>query len=780
MSTKQLNTRIQLKHDFEENWITAGNSDKPFVPKSGEVIIYDAEVDSNGNALTIDNKPQKTVGTARRPRIKIGDGKTNVNELEFVSNDNIKSSEIFEKLTLPEIGTNIYFKPIDPDWVPVFEVTDIKYSGDNGAELAIHDEASTVKIAIPKQKYYVTGSQKYKLIYNAEGKRIYEENFPPLQQYVFNVCPHYKISHDKSISKTLVDADSNEVTATCYALEATNKDGYGFRRYVTIFEYVDTSITAGFKESITLRAQQQMFENLLFTTNTDGTAKVENLYKYIDKNNNTRYTIYQNYTPDIKPSISDKPSEEIKPVTVDNDDEKMLRRIQLEALFNGGEKYSHGENNYVTIQGKDVVAYGEGSVSIGKENLALQANALALGEESLVRSENGFSAGHKSIVTGKRGAAINDGAYALGYASFASGGDTRALGDYSVAEGTDTRAIGYNSHAEGRKTQAIGYYSHAENYYTIASGTGSHSEGGNGTKALGDYSHAEGIGSVAEGSQSHAEGNCTHAINNSHAEGRSSIASGYISHAEGFCSIAKGEQSHAEGYGTYAGGKGAHAEGSSSIKTIQLTGAAGTTEYSCKDAPELEVGYEIHYKNIVAKITKVAGNNINRVQLDKTLSETTALENASVQVVYNRVKALGSASHAEGTATIAASANQHVQGRYNIEDDEDNFAHIVGNGNATARSNAHTLDWNGNAWYAGDVYVSEGGKDTPKKLATEDYVNSKAGSTVLIGTATELTGTFTPGTLLIDTSKEDGGLKYYKIDDETEIGAWVTVPVRFS
>ena len=32
------------------------------------------------------------------------------------------------------------------------------------------------------------------------------------------------------------------------------------------------------------------------------------------------------------------------------------------------------------------------------------------------------------------------------------------------------------------------------------------------------------------------------------------------------------------------------------------------------------------------------------------------------------------------------------------------YAHIVGNGDdEDNRSNAHTLDWNGNAWFAGDV-----------------------------------------------------------------------------
>ena len=45
---------------------------------------------------------------------------------------------------------------------------------------------------------------------------------------------------------------------------------------------------------------------------------------------------------------------------------------------------------------------------------------------------------------------------------------------------------------------------------------------------------------------------------------------------------------------------------------------------------------------------------------------------------------------------------QHVQGQYNEPDSK--LAHIVGNGKSDSnRSNAHTLDWNGNAWFAGTV-----------------------------------------------------------------------------
>lgn len=84
--------------------------------------------------------------------------------------------------------------------------------------------------------------------------------------------------------------------------------------------------------------------------------------------------------------------------------------------------------------------------------------------------------------------------------------------------------------------------------------------------------------------------------------------------------------------------------------------------------------------------------------------------------------ASGKRSHAEGNSTIAASDDQHVQGKYNVADAGKTYAHIVGNGTAdAARSNAHTIDWSGNAWYAGDVYVGGTGQNdtAAKKLGVE-------------------------------------------------------------
>ena len=70
--------------------------------------------------------------------------------------------------------------------------------------------------------------------------------------------------------------------------------------------------------------------------------------------------------------------------------------------------------------------------------------------------------------------------------------------------------------------------------------------------------------------------------------------------------------------------------------------------------------------------------------------------------------AYGNGASALGHMTIAQGNNSHVQGRYNLKDDNNKYAHIVGNGTAeNARSNAHTLDWDGNAWYAGSLSATK-------------------------------------------------------------------------
>ena len=99
--------------------------------------------------------------------------------------------------------------------------------------------------------------------------------------------------------------------------------------------------------------------------------------------------------------------------------------------------------------------------------------------------------------------------------------------------------------------------------------------------------------------------------------------------------------------------------------------------------------------------------------------------------------ASGVNSHAEGTYTIASGENQHAQGRYNIVDNNNKYAHIVGNGNSSTDSNAHTLDWEGNAWYSGKL-SQEGTPTEDKDLVTKKYVDDKVKDTLV---TTNISGT---------------------------------------
>ena len=83
----------------------------------------------------------------------------------------------------------------------------------------------------------------------------------------------------------------------------------------------------------------------------------------------------------------------------------------------------------------------------------------------------------------------------------------------------------------------------------------------------------------------------------------------------------------------------------------------------------------------------------------------------------HRSKSSGYCSHAEGYYTETSSQYQHVQGKYNVNDSTDTYAHIVGGGTSnTNRKNIHTLDWNGNAVFSGDVVATDSNGNTVSLL----------------------------------------------------------------
>ena len=70
---KKITSRIQQKHDVAANWAKATN----FIPKKGEIIIYDAEYNASGEET-------------QAVRFKIGDGSKTVNNLPFAVIDGIQ------------------------------------------------------------------------------------------------------------------------------------------------------------------------------------------------------------------------------------------------------------------------------------------------------------------------------------------------------------------------------------------------------------------------------------------------------------------------------------------------------------------------------------------------------------------------------------------------------------------------------------------------------------------------------------------------------------------
>lgn len=112
---KTLKTRVVLKHDTEANWETAGNATNPFIPKKGEVIIYD---------------PDDTHTCSRQ---KIGDGIKNINELSFlgVTVGAADSSESLSKIQYTAESAI----PATPEQGVEYAITDLIGYGDLDANL---------------------------------------------------------------------------------------------------------------------------------------------------------------------------------------------------------------------------------------------------------------------------------------------------------------------------------------------------------------------------------------------------------------------------------------------------------------------------------------------------------------------------------------------------------------------------------------------------------------------------------------------------------------------
>lgn len=160
------------------------------------------------------------------------------------------------------------------------------------------------------------------------------------------------------------------------------------------------------------------------------------------------------------------------------------------------------------------------------------------------------------------------------------------------------------------------------------------------------------------------------------------IRNGAMSSAFGDYVVASGYASHAEGAGAVASGYASHAEGGHEPGDLVWDDALTTASGYCSHAE----GDETH----------ATGN-------------TAHAEGWGTQ-------ANGVSTHAEGRGTVAYGGRhhvvaQHVEGKFNVIDVNGDYAHIIGDGsNNSNRSNLHTVNVHGAAWYKnhGNVICSDG------------------------------------------------------------------------
>ncbi len=354
-----------------------------------------------------------------------------------------------------------------------------------------------------------------------------------------------------------------------------------------------------------------------------------------------------------------------------------------------------------------------GSISLGrKENTTVGANSVAEGYNVTASGAYAHAEGNGTTASGSQSHAEGSNtsaganAHAEGAVTIASGSQSHAEGTggtftisgttyTSGAYGTADHSEGYQTltamsqpgnHAEGYQTRATGGAAHSEGANTLASGNASHAEGV-ATTASGAYAHAEGAATTASGSQAHAEGQNTKASSSySHAEGLNTTASGSTSHAEGNNTTASGEESHAEGNNTTASGKESHAEGLYTTASGGYSHVSG--KYNVIDSRDNWPAWVANtYYNVGDKVTRSG-----YAYICKTANSDSSFTSSK----WNRVEYM-------------------------------NYAEIVGNGTATdARSNARTLDWDGNERLMGDIYVGCNADSTGgKQVATVEYIDAK-------------------------------------------------------
>ncbi len=431
----------------------------------------------------------------------------------------------------------------------------------------------------------------------------------------------------------------------------------------------------------------------------------------------------------------------------------------------GRGQYSHAEGRQTTA---GYAAHSEGYKSKatanyahaeGFETGASAPQAHAEGSYSKATADSAHAEGNNAKATAQAAHAEGIGSQANEQGSHSEGRATKANGIYAHAEGDSNEANGQATHAEGYRNIVDGLRAHGEGSENKVSGTSSHAEGrsnevsgnyahseGGENKVSGEYSHGEGYQNEVNGAHAHVEGQEVKVYADyAHGEGQSNTISseGKSSHVEGSNNTVEGVNAHAEG--EYVVVKGAHAHGEGHVNTV--TGMSSHVEGSNNEIVSNSSHAENSYNKVYADECHAEGRNNNiyvrcghvegALNVVRGSTPSNVAPNANhvegkanetginsyvchvegfknlvdgqyvhVEGMQNTVASGVANAHVEGKGHNAYVDEVHIQGKFSLNDTEKKYLHITGNGKSdTKRSNAHTVDWDGNAWYSRNVTI---------------------------------------------------------------------------
>ena len=433
--------------------------------------------------------------------------------------------------------------------------------------------------------------------------------------------------------------------------------------------------------------------------------------------------------------------------------------------------YAHSEGSYSVASGCS--AHAEGFYS--------EASGFASHAEGCSKCEGVYSHAEGESSAYGLGSHAEGCSTARGRLSH-SEGNSNANGTGSHAEGFLTFAEGNHSHVEGYENRAYGYYSHVEGYQNRIHNRSTH--------AFGEYCQAPNLENDSEdkrGTYVEIVGNGTFQKNSNARTldwNGNEVLAGKLTVGE---APENDMDVTTKKYVDDALKKVSSGESSgSSLKNITEDNSGNVTvTKKLTVGAEPENKMDVATKGYVDKYVKATSSGSGSVLINVSdgtpegsvvMGSGTVDEKATFAVAEgektnakgkgshaegNHSSASGNYSHAEGTYTNASGESSHSEGyisyaygnyshadgecimvygkathsfgRYNSSpyktaNDYGPYVEIVGNGvDSSNRSNARTLDWNGNEWLAGKLTV---GADPESKMdvATKGYVDTKLSS----------------------------------------------------